>query len=188
LTLSAQQAGPVQALRTREGSVNAGGPVALDVRITPAPPSGDQMVAVAWQGHQPVVHRRLIEVSPGVYRADGPLPTGGDWKSIVVYGRGDVLDAAALAMPADPAYRLAPVETPLEPRTTRAVGTPDVLMREFHAGLSGFALAVYAIFLAFVGAWVASLALGAQRIGRLAAAGSDQRAPKRARRRRLALG
>jgi hypothetical protein len=182
-TLSALQAGPVLPLRTREGSVNAGGPVALEVRISPAPPSGDQMVAVAWQGHQPVVHRRLIEVSPGVYRADGPLPTGGDWKSIVVYGRGDVLDAAPLALPADPAYRLQPVEVPLQPRTTTAVGTPDVLMREFHAGLGGFALAVYAIFLAFVAAWVGSLGLAAQRIGRLAPATSKEPSARTARRR-----
>ena len=126
-------------------------------------------------------------MAPGLYRPDGPLPTGGDWKSIVVFGRGDSLDAAPVSMPADPANRLPPVETPLEPRTAKAVGTPDVLMREFHAGLSGFALAVYAIFLAFVVGWVGSLALAARQIGRLAPALAEA-GPKRRSRQRFVLG
>ena len=123
ITLTAHPAGPVQALRTREGGMNPGGPVTLEIRVSPASAvgGGDQVVAVAWQGHQPVVHRRLIEVAPGLYRPDGPLPTGGDWKSIVVFGRGDVLDAAPVSMPADPSYRLPPVDTPLEPRAAKAV-------------------------------------------------------------------
>jgi hypothetical protein len=49
--------------------------------------------------------------------------------------------------------------------------------------LGGFALAVYAIFLAFVAAWVGSLGLAAQRIGRLAPATSKEPSARTARRR-----
>jgi hypothetical protein len=176
ITVSTQPAGPVEPLRTHDGGMNPGAPVRLEVGISPAPPPGDQVVAVAWQGHQPVVHHRLVEVAPGVYRADEPLPTGGDWKSIAVYGRGDVLDAVPISMPADAAYRLSPDEAPVEPRTARAVGTADVLMREFHGGSSRFGLAVYAVFLGFVAAWVASLALAARQIGRRPSVSSSARA------------
>jgi hypothetical protein len=168
-----------------------GTPAELQVRIAPTPAPGDQVVAVAWQGHHPVVHRRLVEVGPGVYRADGPLPAGGSWKSIAVFGRGDVLDAAPVAMPGDPQYRLQAIEPPTQPRTAAAVGTPEVLMREFHSGLSPFALAVYTIFLGFIGAWVGSLALAAHRLGRLAAPEVERRRARsrasRASRRRISI-
>ena len=136
----------------------------VEVSVTPATAAAnaDELDATAWQGHAPLVHRHLVEVAPGRFRSDGPLPSGDGWKSIVVIGRGDMLDAAPVSLPADFETK-APAVTPStgSPREEPAVGTPQLLMREFHGGRDPFAVSVFAIFLGFVLAWLVSLGLGA---------------------------
>lgn len=136
----------------------------VEVTVTPAAAvaNADQFDATAWQGHAPLVHRHLVEVAPGRFRSDGPLPTGDGWKSIVVIGRGDMLDAAPVSLPADFQAR-EPAVTPQvgTPRAEAAVGTPQLLMREFHGSKDPFAVAIFAMFVGFALAWVISLGLAA---------------------------
>jgi hypothetical protein len=161
VTVMASPSGPVQAMKDREGDLNPGGPEDVSVIVSPrsSVAGADFFEVVAWQGHGRTVHRRLVETGPGRYRAEGPIPTGGDWKSIVIVCRGDVLEAVPVAMPADRAYSLAPIAAPTEPRTAQFVTANRLLMREFHGGVSPIGVIATALFIGFVVSWLISLHL-----------------------------
>ena len=181
VTVTASPTGPVQAMRDREGDLNPGGPVDVLVNVSPSSSvvDADFFEVVAWQGHGRAVHRRLVQTAPGRYRADGPIPTGGDWKSIVIVCRGDVLAAVPVSMPADRASSLAPIAAPTEPRTAQFVPGNQLLMREFHGGLSPIGVVATALFIAFVVSWLISLHLCAATLSTAAQRRPSQMAPRR---------
>ena len=87
---------------------------------------------MAWQGGDKH-NRRLVEVAPGQYRVDGPVPVGGAWKSMVRLERGSELGAVPIFLPWDAAID-AP-EVPVVPVREQAfVNEQQVLLREAHDG------------------------------------------------------
>jgi hypothetical protein len=187
VTLTSQAAGPVVAARDREGDFNPGGPVIVTAQVSPASAVGnpDFFEVTAWQGHGRTVHRRLIADGGGRYHADGPIPTGGDWKSIVILNRGDVLEAVPVAMPADRSYGLGLISPPGDGRSADFVPAQNLLMREFHGGLTPVGVIATTLFLAFIVAWVGAMFVAA---AGLPGGGAALTWPPLARRRRPALG
>jgi hypothetical protein len=90
------------------GSAGVRGTVELSdagatVRLDPRDGADDAywFTATSWQGGGLVVDR-LQRVAPGVYRS-GPLPTEGDWKTMLRLHSGNALTALPIYLPADPA-------------------------------------------------------------------------------------
>jgi hypothetical protein len=130
----------------------------------------------------------LVQTAPGTYRGSARVPVGGNWKSLVLLVRGDTFEAVPIAMPADPAYRLAAIEPPAS-RIQSWAPAERYLVREFRAGVPWTAYILTSAFFAIVVAWTASLALAYRAVGRLVAgvaagpaqAPSVRRRPKRRR-------
>jgi hypothetical protein len=188
VTVSASAVGRTVPVKDRNGLMTLRRD--LDTRVTVAPASSvggtDVFTVVAWQGGPPVERIPLVRTSPGSYHAARPVPSGGNWKSLVLLERGDTVEAVPISMPADPVYGLPPVD-PGQGRTEAWAPASKYLMREFRSGVpwpAYFATAVFALMLA---AWTASLGL-AYRAGGRAAPGADgereQLIGRRARRRR----
>lgn len=64
--------------------------------------NAQSMMAIAWQGGGVVV-APLKEIAPGTFRAERPVPLGGNWKTVVRLQLGRRLLAAPVELPADPA-------------------------------------------------------------------------------------
>jgi hypothetical protein len=160
VTLTAAPAGPARLETTREGVAVPEQPVWLSLTVSPAaaPDGADWFGVVAWQGGAPVQHAVLLQEAPGRYRSSAPVPAGGGWKTLVILYRGDVLEAAPVAMPPDIQYALPQVPAPLAPRTTAVVPASSVLMREAHGGPRWPAAAILAFFALMAAVWIAALA------------------------------
>jgi hypothetical protein len=141
--------------------------VALTLTVDPpdATANSDWFEALAWQGGPPVRHFRLVQTGPGEYRALGIIPTGGNWKSLVVLNRGDVVEGVPLAFPADPAYGLVSIQPP-DSRTADFQPSSKFLMREFKGTVVLPAIIISVLFALIVFAWVTSTALAFRAVGR----------------------
>lgn len=135
----------------------------MSVRVAVQPPSAvdgaDRFDIVAWQGHAPVEHIELQQVTPGHYVGTSPVPVGGSWKSVLILGHGDVMDAAAIAMPGDAQVPLKAIPAPTAPRTTRMVPAESLLMREVHSAAEWPFVVILTLFAIAVLAWAVSLAV-----------------------------
>jgi cation diffusion facilitator CzcD-associated flavoprotein CzcO len=166
VTLAAAPAGPARLETTRQGFALPEQPVWLDVTVSPdtAPPGADWFGVIAWQGGAPVRQVALVREAPGRYRATAPVPAGGGWKTLVLLGRGDVLEAVPVAMPPDFQYGLPQVQAPLTPRATAFVPASRLLTREAHGGPWWPAAPILAFFALMAVAWIAALAAAFARV------------------------
>ena len=121
--------------RVDEGTVNVG--VATD----PALDDHDWAEVLAWQGgHMDAVP--LVRTGPGTYESESPVPVGGEWKTLVRFASKDVLVAAPVFLPRDPAIGAS--EVPVVARRDAAlVRDTDLLLRESKEGPSWPALVSY---------------------------------------------
>ncbi len=168
VTIETAAAGPASLVTNRDGTPTVRRDVTLALTVEPpdAVLDADWFNVTAWQGGPPVQHLRLVQTSPGHYRAEGVVPTGGNWKSLIMLGRGDVVAAVPVAMPADPAYGLGEIPPP-DQRTAAFSPASSYLMREFRGGSPWPAYVATGAFIVIVLAWVAGLGLAFRAAGRL---------------------
>jgi len=165
--LNATTVGTPYALVNRDGVPTVSREISLSVTLdSPGAAAGaDWFETLAWQGGPPVRHFPLVQSSPGHYQAQGVIPTGGNWKSLVVLHRGNVVEAVPVAMPADPAYHLSTIEPP-DARTMSFSPSSKYLMREFTGTVVWPAIVISALFGLTVLVWVVSTALAYRAVGR----------------------
>lgn len=125
-TIEQTTAGP-----TREGY--------LTVRVVPASLVKDPnwFNVTSWQGRTHLRLTRLVQVAPGIWRSERPVPLSGHWKSMIRFHQGRTLAAVPVYLPADRAIP-AP-EVPASGRFDRAF-VPDrqVLQRERKRDVPGW--------------------------------------------------
>jgi len=117
--------------------------------------------AIAWQGGGLRVVG-LHAVAPGTYVADGPLPVGGKWKTMLRLHTGAVMMSAPVFLPADP--EIGVPEIPAESRTIAFGNEEQYLMREVKGGPNTVKLLAYSIVGLVAVAWAAAFVLAAVRI------------------------
>ncbi len=175
-TITATPAGAPKTVLDRFGRPATEQDMNVDVAVSPAGYARDPdwFVIQAWQGggHRVIA---LREVSPGHYRAQAPVPTGGSWKAMVMLARGDVVSAAPISFPPDPEYHQAGI--PAEPAQDQAFRPAVKLMlSESHDAAPWVAVAAYAALIAAAAVWVSAVALAARAI---TAQRRDRRLPGR---------
>jgi hypothetical protein len=160
-TVRTTQVGPARPAIDRFGGASILRTVDVAVDVTPADTirGNDFFWVKAWQGEGSVT-APLVEVSPGHWRAQSPVPTGGTWKTILLFARGSLVMAAPVVMPADPEYGQ-PAITLQAQRTEPMVPASRVLMREAHGGAAWPALLAYSALGLVTAAWIAVLVAGA---------------------------
>lgn len=162
-TVTAAPVGPPVAAIGRDGRATIEQDVRVAVRVQPpqAAQGADVFRVVAWQGGALVI-RTLRQTGPATYLADGPIPTGGSWKSLVFLADGDVVAAVPVSFPADKEYGLPAIATPITTaRVQPFVAASRYLTRESHAGGFLAAVVAYSAFGAVVAIWcVAFVAVG----------------------------
>jgi hypothetical protein len=169
VTVQATTVGTPFPLVNRDGVATISRDVKLNVTLDP--PSGaagaDWFETLAWQGGPPVRHIALVQTSPGHYATAGAVPTGGNWKSLVILHRGNVVEAVPVAMPPDPAFNL-PAINPPDSRTQAFQPSSKYLMREFTGTVVWPAVAISTLFALTVLAWVTTTAIAYRAVGRQA--------------------
>jgi hypothetical protein len=163
-TVATLPAGPKQLALDRYGQASLFQRVRVEVRVDPRESArlrtADWFWVTSWQGGGSLT-QPLKELSPGVWVATQPVPTGGAWKTIVLLARGDVLAAVPVSLPADPALGLRAV--PVQASRTQAFAPASrYLTRESHGGASWPAILVYALWVSMVGLWLAVIITGAR--------------------------
>ena len=140
-----------------DGEVSIERPVNVSVTMTPpdAAKNADWFVIDSWQGGH-LITTNLVPTGSGTYRADGPVPTGGSWKSLVVLFKHDVVAAAPVWVPGDLQYRL-PVIPVVPVRTAPMARATKLLTRESHGGAAWPAVVAYTGLLGTVLVWLALL-------------------------------
>lgn len=142
------------------------GRIHVSVRLDPvdAARGADWFEVLSWQGGGSERHP-MVGTGRGTYRAEGSVPVGGTWKSIVRLAREDVLVAAPVFMPAD-----REIEAPAVPvRAHREVALErdtELLLREAHGGPAWPALVAYGSVLGLAASWIAALAAGSAAVAR----------------------
>jgi len=126
----------------------------------------------SWQGGG-LVLADMVEVSPGVWRSEAPVPVEGLWKTLVRLHRGgDQLMAAPIWFPADP--EIDEPEIPAVDRSVDFAAESQYLLRETFEGDSTWLPPVVHGYLALtVLAWFAAFAVGVRRIGGSAGARAE---------------
>ncbi|MBW3594155.1 MAG: hypothetical protein KY391_01145 [Actinobacteria bacterium] len=163
------------------------------VHVEVDPPLGDTDWAevLAWQGgHMDAIP--LEATGPRTYESAAPVPVGGDWKTLVRFADRDVMVAAPVYLPEDPAIGAHEVPVVAQ-RRTELVRDTDLLLREAKEGPSWPALVAYLGIAAVACGWLTTLCLAftrvnpGARLGLSQATGSNvkkRRAPSVAMRRR----
>ena len=155
--------------------------VRIEVDATPAATlrDADFLWVKAWQGGG-MVTAQLDEVAPGHWVARSVVPSGGTWKTILLFGKGSLVMAAPVAMPSDPEYGQAAI--PLQAQRTQPfLPASKVLMRESHGGATWPAAVAYSALGLVTVMWLAVLVGGAVSLARPGGPGR----PTAPRRRRL---
>jgi hypothetical protein len=188
-TLRTSPAGPAVYAVDRFGLPSSLRPVnvELDVNQAAAVRGADIFQVNSWQGGG--LHNvRLLETSPGHWRSETAVVTGGAWKTIVYFSKADVVMALPVSMPADLEYGQAPI--PLSPlRTSKFLAASKLLMREAHGGAAWPAIVAYSALGLVALGWLTVIGAGAASISRQDSppagprqAGSSTNAPARRRR------
>lgn len=129
---------------------------------------------LAWQGgdgtwHSDVLGQELVglhQLRPGVWRSDRPVPVYGQWKAFLRLATDRGMVSLPLYLPEDTAIPAAAV--PALPRMERAfVSDHELLQREAVGGSEGLRTGAYLGLGALGLAWIAAIALGAWRLGRI---------------------
>ncbi|MDQ6747147.1 MAG: hypothetical protein M3010_03445, partial [Candidatus Dormibacteraeota bacterium] len=167
VTLLTQTVGTPFPLVNRDGVPTVSRDVNLEVVVNPpaAFDNADYYEVMGWQGGPPVKHWRLLQTSPGHYRASGVIPTGGNWKTLVILNRGDTVAAVPLAFPADPAFGLPQIDPPAS-RSADLSPSSRYLMREFKGSVAWPAIVITTLFALIVAVWVISTAIAFRAVGR----------------------
>ena len=136
----------------------------VDVTVTTDPTIGetDWAEVLAWQGgHMDAVP--LESTGPGAYRSAEPVPVGDEWKTLVRFVRKDVMVAAPIFMPKDPAIGAS--EVPVVPvRDANLIRDTDLLLREAKTGPGWPALVAYAGIALVAFTWLYALSFAFIRI------------------------
>ncbi|MDQ6847815.1 MAG: hypothetical protein M3019_09600 [Candidatus Dormibacteraeota bacterium] len=136
VTVTAAPAGERTPTVTREGLATFQQDMTVSVSMSPpaALDGADVMRVFTWQGGSLKISP-LRAIGEGRYVVDGPIPTGGSWKSIVFVEDGDVVAATPVSFPADPTYGLAAIPAPVSAsRTAQLQPASAYLTRESHGG------------------------------------------------------
>ena len=156
-----------------------------EVTVAVTPPeladSADYINITSWQGAEwrEGVHGfadELEQVSPGIYRSTRPIPTTGEWKSLVRLHRDRVMLSAPIFLPADDGI---PVdEVPAEPSATRDfVLGQELLLREARPAAAWITILAYVLTLGVIVVWIGGIGWGVRRL-RNAAAQTPRRRPR----------
>ncbi|HUR15250.1 MAG TPA: hypothetical protein VM097_12245 [Mycobacteriales bacterium] len=155
-------------------TLTAAGPHEAMVLVKLDPPSIAKDVAwfnvTAWQGGVDSGGLRLTvmdEVSPGVYRSHGPVPVDGDYKTVLRLGTAAAQQAVPIYLPEDKAIPAEGVAA--DPHFVREfVPDVEILQREQVGGSDALKHTAYGVLAFLALLWIATLALGLQRLGRAA--------------------
>ncbi len=124
----------------------------------------DWFEVLSWQGGSSKL-TPLLRTGEGAYRSEGSVPVGGNWKSLVRFARKDVMVAAPVYMPADPAIG-APEVPVASNRTVEFRRDTELLLREAHGGAAWPAVVAYIAIAAVAAGWIAILAFALSRVAR----------------------
>ncbi|MFP5323018.1 MAG: hypothetical protein ACLGIC_14400 [Acidimicrobiia bacterium] len=124
--------------------------------------------ATSWQGGG-LVLEDMVEVEPGVWRSEGPVPVEGLWKTLVrLHRSGDELMAVPIWFPDDP--EIGEPEIPAVDRSIAFGAESQYLLRETEEGDAPWLPPVVHGYLALTAlGWFAAFALAVHRIGGAAA-------------------
>ena len=148
--------------------------VNVTVALSPDIDAPDWGEVLAWQGgHMDAVP--LVEESDGTYRTAEPVPVGGEWKSLVRFARKDVMVAAPVFLPDDPAIGAREVPV-VSQRESDLVRDTELLLREAKEGPSWPALVSYLGIAGVAGAWLFALTFASIRINSGSRLGSKRAA------------
>jgi hypothetical protein len=115
-------------------------------------------------------HTRYQDLQPlgdGRYRTTEPVPVSGEWKSMIRLHTGQVLAAAPIFLPEDPA--IPAEEVPADAQMTREfVPDEEILLREMRPAPPWLDTGAHLVMLLIAAAWAAAFIWGARRL-RLAA-------------------
>ncbi len=138
----------------------------VTVELTPADAADDAhwFQATSWQGGG-LVLADMVELEPGVWRSEGPVPVEGLWKSLVrLHRNGNGLMAAPIWFPDDP--EIGEDEIPAVDRTIAFGAETQYLLRETEEGDSPWLSPLVHGYLALtLLGWFAAFVVGIRRIG-----------------------
>jgi hypothetical protein len=133
--------------------------VAVDVSPSSTVRDADFFWVKAWQGGG-MVTANLVETAPGHWVERSTVPTGGTWKTILLFGKGSLFMAAPVVMPSDPEYGQGAIPLQAQ-RTEPMLAASRVLMRESHGGATWPALLAYSALGLVTILWLVVLIAGA---------------------------
>ncbi len=161
----------------------------VTVALTPADAADDAhwFQATSWQGGG-LVLQDMVEIEPGVWRSEGPVPVEGLWKSLVrLHRSGSQLMAAPIWFPDDP--EIGEPEIPAVDRRIEMGPETQYLPRETEEGDLPWLVPVVHGYLALtVLGWLLAFVVGVRRIGGPVAPTADVREPSAPSRRRTGAG
>jgi hypothetical protein len=172
---------PVKATLSLADASKPGGQhqVLVTAKLDPPDAAKDNrwFVVTAWQGKQRSIVGNMKKVGPGVYRADKPIPVGGqDWKATLRLQRGRAVLGVPLYLPEDNAIPVTRV-APKTGDTVAFVRDKKLLQREQKKGVPGFLTAGAYIGVGLI--WAAMIAVVAWGLARLAGALGSAAPPRR---------
>jgi hypothetical protein len=165
-TLRTSPAGPAVYAVDRFGQPSSLRPVNVELDVAQAATvrGADVFWVQSWQGGG--LHpANLVETTPGHWRTEAPIITGGAWKTIVYFSKADLVMALPVSMPADLEYGQAPIPLSAE-RSGHFVAASKLLMREAHGGASWPAIVAYSVLGLVVLGWLTVIGAGAASISR----------------------
>lgn len=138
----------------------------VTAELTPADAADDAhwFQASSWQGGG-LVLADMVEVEPGTWRSNAPVPVEGHWKTMLrLHRSGDELMAAPIWFPADP--EIDEPEIPAVDRTVPFASESQYLLRETEEGDTPWLSPVVHGYLGLVLlGWLAAFVVGVRRIG-----------------------
>ncbi len=137
----------------------------VTVELTPADAADDAhwFQASSWQGGG-LVLADMLEIEPGVWRSETPVPIDGFWKTLVRLHRdGTEMMAVPIWFPADP--EIGEAEIPAVDRIAPFASETEYLLRETEASSGPLPALVHGYLALTVLAWLAAFVVGVRRIG-----------------------
>ena len=148
----------------------------VSVRFTPDGYAEDASWATitSWQGGGLEV-TKVERTSDGTWRSEGPVPLGGEWKSMLRVQTDRQLAAVPVFLPEDTAIPAPEVPAPAQgaaPVTREVVTDKDVLQREAKTDVAGWMWGGATGLIGFMYlAFLTAIAIGVGRVGRAAPPG-----------------
>lgn len=137
----------------------------VDVTLTPADAADDAhwFQATSWQGGG-LVLADMIEIEPGRWRSEAPVPVEGLWKSLLrLHRNGTEMMAVPLWFPDDPS--IGEPEIPAVDKTAVFESESQYLLRETEEGDGWLSPIVHSYLALVLLGWLVAFALGVRRIG-----------------------